>query len=201
MTTLLAEFKTKMWHRYPVAYVFSLLAIVNILLGPLYLTGILKPADGRPGQQAGIFLTCLAVPFTATAVLMWSQLLAFRRPLIRIYDDGIEVNFVGPTQLDNTPLIHPLMRIAWSVLSGQGFKQRIGWIPWEHFAGAQIVGPPMMRCIILHGNIFFTTVDGDRATEPMATSVTMRDADFCVPLEVVAEALRVQRQRNASQVT
>jgi hypothetical protein len=53
---------------------------------------MMKPVDGKPGTQAGIALTIMAIPlllFTALAVF---NILARRRPVVRIWRDAIEIN-------------------------------------------------------------------------------------------------------------
>lgn len=91
-------------------------------------------------------------------MLAWFNVHACRKPLLRICEEGIEVNIIGASSLDGVLLIPSLIRVAWLVLSLQGFKKQIGWIPWELFHNVEVAGLPMMRSLVIDATIVYPNV-------------------------------------------
>lgn len=183
-------FCAKSWFHYVAASIFTMLALFCAIFGPLFLFDIIKRADGKPGTEAGVALSIMAVPLCLVALLGWFNVLARRRPLLRICREGIEINVIGSSSLDGVPLIPTWIRVAWLVLSMQGFKRQIGWVRWEMLRGVQVKGMPTMRTLMIDGTIAYPTVDGDQVSAQIGNHIAFRDAEFRDPLERIALAIQ-----------
>ncbi len=182
-------FYAKSWYLYVGAIVFTLFALFCAILGPLFLFEIIQRADGKPGTDGGVALSIMAVPMFLIALLSWFNVVARRKPLLRICEEGVEINVIGASSLDGTPLIPNLVRVAWLILSLQGFKKQIGWIPWEMFRSIEVVGLPMMRSLVIDATIAYPTFQGDGMTARIGDRIEFRDAEFQDPLEIIASTI------------
>ena len=69
-------FYAKSWYLYVAAIVFTMLALFCAVLGPLFLFDIMKRADGKPGTEAGVAMSIMAVPMFLIALLGWFNVYA-----------------------------------------------------------------------------------------------------------------------------
>ena len=183
-------FYAKSWYLYVGAIVFTMLALFCAIFGPLFLFDIMKRADGKPGTDAGGAMSIMAVPMFLIALLGWFNVYARRKPLLRICEEGMEINVIGASSLDGTPLIPNLVRVAWLILSLQGFKKQIGWIPWETLRNIEVVGLPMKRSLLIEATIAYPAFRGDAMTARIGDSIAFRDAEFQEPLEVLVSTIQ-----------
>ncbi len=100
-----SAFYAKSWYLYVGAILFTMLALFCAILGPLFLFDIMKRADGKPGTEAGVAMSIMAVPMFLVALLGWFNVYARRKPLLRVCTEGMEINVIGASSLDGTPLI------------------------------------------------------------------------------------------------
>lgn len=182
-------FYAKTWYIHVVAIVFTMLTLFCATFGPLFLFDIMKRADGKPGMEAGVAMSIMAVPMCLIALLGWFNVYARRKPLLRICEEGIEINIIGASSLDGVPLIPTLIRVAWLILSLQGFKKQIGWIPWDLFRAVSIGGLPMARTLVIDATIAYPTFRGNELTAKVGENVAFRDVDFRVQLDTVASSI------------
>ena len=182
-------FYAKSWYLYVGAIVFTMLALFCATLGPLFLFDIMKRADGKPGTEAGIAMSIMAVPMCLIALLGWFNVYARRKPLLRICAEGLEINVIGASSLDGVPLIPNLVRVAWLILSLQGFRKQIGWIPWESFRNVEVTGLPMMRSLVIDATIAYPSFRGENLAAQIGNRIAFRDAELQDPLESVASAI------------
>ena len=183
-------FHAKTWYHIVIAAVFSHLAVLSTIMGPLFLFGVMKKVDGTSAFDAGIALSIMALPMILLALFGWFNVLARQKPLLRLGEEGMHVNVIGASSLDGVPLIPPMIRIMWLVISMQGFKQQFGFIPWEMYRGVQVAGLPMQRTLFIDAVIRFqasSTVDN---SPKMRYGIAFMDADFQVPLETVASTIQ-----------
>ncbi len=183
-------FYAKSWFLYVGAVLFTMLALFCAILGPLFLFDIMKRADGKPGTEAGVAMSIMAGPMFLIALLGWFNVYARRKPLLRVCEEGLEINVIGASSLDGTPLIPNLVRVAWLILSLQGFKKQVGWIPWEMFRNIEVAGLPMMRSLVIDATIAYPTFRGDALSAQIGNSIAFRDAEFQDPLEVIASTIQ-----------
>jgi hypothetical protein len=85
------------------------------------------------------------------AVLAAFNIAGRARPAIRCFREGIECNTVGATSLDGVPLLPGGVRLAWSILSLQGFRSTRLRIAWSNFRKAEVRGIPMAYTLLLQG--------------------------------------------------
>ncbi len=182
-------FYAKSWYFYVAAILFTMLAAFCTILGPLFLFEIMKRADGKPGTDAGIAMSIMAAPIWLIALLGWFNVYARRKPLLRICKEGLEINIIGASSLDGVPLISNFVRVVWLIMTLQGFKNQIGWIPWDTFRSVDVVGMPMMRSLVIDATVVYPTFRGDDLTAKIGNSVTFLDADFQNALEAIASSI------------
>jgi hypothetical protein len=132
----------------------------------------------------------MAVPICLIALLGWFNVYARRRPLLRICKEGLELNVIGASSLDGVPLIPVLIRAAWLIVSLQGFRKQIAWVPWDLFRGVQVAGLPMVRSLVIDATIVYPTIRGVEITAKAGENVAFRDAQFRAPLDAIAAAIR-----------
>lgn len=171
------------------AAVFGSFGVFSLVLGPLFLFEIMKDARGEPAVDAGIALSIMSVPMLVLCALAAFNLRARRRPLLCICREGLEINLIGSSSLDEIPLVPGTIRVAWLVLTLQGFKQENLHAPWESFHAAEITGLPMVRTLTIYGNMYRVS---DAAIGPpilAANQVSFRDAAFDAPLDDIAETI------------
>jgi hypothetical protein len=181
-------FFAKTWFYYVGAILCTMLALFCVIMGPLFLFGVMKRADGQPGTDAGSAMSIIAVPMSELAILGWFNVIARRKPLLRICCDGIEINVIGSSSLDGVPLIPSIIRIAWLLVSLEGFKKQIGWIPWSMLRGVEVNGLPMVRSMVIDGTIAYPNIVG--GTARIGNTIAFRDAEFVESLDGIASAIR-----------
>lgn len=182
-------FFARTWYLYVGTLFFTTLAAFSVIMGPLYLLEIIKPAHGRPGTEAGTALSAMAAPMCLIALLGWFNIRARRRPLLRVCEEGLEISVIGASSLDGVPLLPVMVRTAWLILSLQGFKKQIGWIPWSSLRTVQVRGLPMTRTLVIDGTIVYPPFRGEHMTARIANAVSFRDADFRDPLDTIADTI------------
>jgi len=186
---LATVFYAKTWYFYVGATVITLLALFSSIMGPLFLFEIMKRADGQPGTDAGVALSIMALPLWLVALLGWFNVSARQGPLLRLCREGLEVNVIGASSLDGVPLVPAVMRVAWLILTLQGFKKQIGWIPWELLRRVSVAGPPMMRTLAIDATVIYPRSRGDALTAQLGNGIGFRDAEFQVGLDTIASSI------------
>jgi hypothetical protein len=180
------EYFAKVWIYGAQALIFGVLGGFNAIQGPLFLFDVVASADGRPTTGAGVAMCIMSVPFLALFALGATNL-AFRlRPTLRICREGLEAQVIGASALSEVPLVPPMFRLIWLLLSGAGFRRRIYYIPWEFSRGAEIGGLPMSRELILHGVLYST---GDASSSPCGQRLNIHEIEFTEPLQFVVSAI------------
>ena len=159
-------------------------------MGPLFLTGAMKRANGEPAKDAGIGITAVTVGLMVPATAMaWFNLRARRPPLLRIGRDGIEVRVIGQTTLDGIPGIPGVARFAWGVLSTQSFRSHTLRCAWKEIQKPRVAGLPGMRVLILDGTFRPIPNASSSVAEPVGNQIIFQQVDFKRPLQEVAEAI------------
>jgi hypothetical protein len=187
--TTKTEFYGKTWLYRIGAFLSALLAFICVLIAILFLSGISQPANGIPGGVAGIRSLFVAAPIFLFGFLLWFHVLARRRPLLRICHEGLEVNVVGRGSLDHVPGIPTSIKLAWLVLSMQGFRKQIGWIPWESYRGVSVSGLPAFRKLTIHGTVAFPRFRGDKIEATVVDHILFHGSEYRDSLEDIAKAI------------
>ena len=188
------RFTGKTWIFVAQSVIFGALAGISLLLGPLFLFGIMKDASGKSAVDADIALTIMSVPFLLVTALAVFNILARRRPIVSICREGVQVNLIGSSSLDGVPLLPSLIRVAWLILSFQGFKQQLLIAPWHSLHHARISGLQMARRFTIVGSFFPVARGGIGPAAPVATEVAFPEVAFDAPLDQVAAAINVYCQ-------
>jgi hypothetical protein len=186
MTT---EFYSKLWYRLVSAWFCTAFAAFSAILGPLFLFGVLEPANGKPGTDAGIGLSIMSVFFGLFAALAWFNVVSRRVPLLKLRREAIQITVVGRSSLDAVPLLPSLLRAAWLLVSLQGFRNEVGWISWDLLRGVRVERAGWSRFLIIEGLILYPDVRANQRKARYEQSIEIADAESAVPLEQLASAI------------
>src|SRR5258708_6298227 len=107
-----SEFFGKTWTFCAGACIFTTFTLFCLILGPLFLFGVMKPADGRPGTVPGIALSSMAAPCLLLSASAWFNIAARRRPLLTLYSEGLKVRVIGASSWDLVPWLPSKIRWA-----------------------------------------------------------------------------------------
>jgi hypothetical protein len=186
------RFEAKIWIYVAQALVFGGLAAFSVGLGPLFLFGIMKKADGTPGTDAGVALCMMSVPLLLISALAVFNVLARRRPPLRLYREGLEIVLIGNSSLAGIPLIPGLIRVAWKIISTEGFRQKLACIPWQCFQEAAVCGPPMARQLVIVASPLLLLDDQDiPAGSFLVEQIVLQEVEFKTPLDQIAEVINL----------
>ncbi len=152
-------FKAKTWIFWAQAIVFGVLGAFAMTMGPLLLMSVIVPAHGGSDDGAGIALSIFGVIFLAVFMLAIFNIAARKKPIILLVDGAVEVNLVGTSTLDGIPLVPGFGRVAWSIISGQGFRRSTIRVPCDRVTDVAVRGLPMGKVLILQFEE--VTDDGD----------------------------------------
>jgi hypothetical protein len=189
-TAFQTRFTGKTWIFVAQAFVFGGFALFTLMLGPLFLFEIMKDARGQPARDAGVVLTIMSIPMLLVFALAVFNIVARRRPLICLHREGLAINIIGSSSLDGIPLIPGMIRVAWLILSLQGFKQQMLFMPWQSFVGIQISGLPMARRLTIAGSMFRSTDGQIVHSAAVANQVTFPEVAFDSPLDLIAASIK-----------
>jgi hypothetical protein len=168
------RFRGKTWIFWARLLASGVLGIFGVIVGPLCWTGALTDAKGQVRPDAGPPLTIIGLGLLVVALLAAFNIVSRFRPTIRCYREGIECNVVGATSLDGVPLVPGAIRVAWAILSLQGFRSRCFRTQWTDFQGARVSGLPMAYILSLHGT--FANLQSGKVTNGVAfKQVALRD--------------------------
>lgn|SRR5579883_379674 len=118
------RFRAKTWIFRARVIGLGFFTLFGMIYGPLFLTGAMKDAMGRPARGAGIGITAVTLGFFLPAFAIAFFNLGVRRPpLVRICREGIEARLIGGTSLDGVPSVPGLVRFYWGLLSTQSFSE------------------------------------------------------------------------------
>ncbi len=185
------QFMAKRWIFVVQAIIFGGLASFSLIFGQLFLFGLAKNAKGAPATEAGIALTAMSLPLSLVFALSLYNLIARRRPLLRIYREGIEIIQIGSSSLDRIPLIPVLIRVAWLILSTEGFRQRVVRIPWRFFQDARVSGLPMVRCLTINASLTLAAVEELPSGFFIIDYVVLSQFSFSTPLDQIATTIKL----------
>lgn len=143
------RFYGKTWIFWVQLIVFGGFAAFSMAMFAVFCAGALPPASGEisPGPPLLIF----GIVFSVIAALAAFNIVARFTPIIRCYREGIECKLIGATSLDSVPLVPGLIRVAWTILSCQGFSSQRLRIAWEDFVCARVGGMRMAYVLTLVG--------------------------------------------------
>lgn len=195
------QFAGKTWIFIAQALVFGALSLFGFLLGPLFLLQIVKDARGRPATDAGVALLLVSVPMLLVFLLAVFNIVARRQPLIRLCREGLAINVIGSSTLDGVFLIPGIVRVAWLIISLQGFGQQMLLAPWQSLQQARVSGPPMARTLTIIASLYRPADPQASELIPVAKQIAFREVAFRTPLEQIAQEInrysKVAESRNS----
>jgi hypothetical protein len=183
------RFMARTWIFRAQALVFGGLAAFSLVLGPLFVLGLMHDANGRPAADAGIALSAMSLPMLLVFALALYNLRSRRWPILRLCREGIEIVEIGASSLDRIPSLPGLVRVAWLILSTQGFRKRVARVPWRDFGDVWVSGPPMSRRLTIVTSPDSASAEGLPAPSPSVGHVVLPEVTFADPLDQIAEAI------------
>lgn len=184
------RFMAKTWIFLAQAILFGGLGLFCLIFGPLFLFGLMSKANGEPAGDAGITLGAMSLPMLLIFALAVYNIRARRQPLLRLCREGIEFVQIGSSSLDGIPFIPGLVRVAWLILSTQGFRKKVVRIHWECFLDVWVSGPLMSRCLTIIALPSPAIAEELAAGSPPADQFVFPEVAFNTPLDQIAEAIR-----------
>jgi hypothetical protein len=160
------EFHGKKWIYWVQLLVAGALGLLSLDLGISFWSGKMLDANHQARPDAGPPLVVMSCVLLAIAALAAFNLIGRIKPMIRCYREGIECNLIGATSLDGIPFVPGGIRIAWTILSLQGFRAQRVRISWREFQGALVRGIPMAYVLSLNGE--FTNLKTGEARHGVA---------------------------------
>jgi hypothetical protein len=131
-------------------------------------------AIGDPiSHEFGRNLSLGSLAFFLLATLPLSTLVNSWGPRVRCYKEGIECVFHGRTALDQIPLIPSFFRIAFALLSGQGYRSQRFRIEWNALGSPLVSGRPAMYVFTLPG-IAVSPLTGEKLLNPSYAQAELR---------------------------
>lgn len=145
------RFRAKTWFLWAKFIALGGLGCFSLVFGVLFWTGAMTSASGRSQPAAGPPMVIIGVCLVVVAILAAVSIAGRARPLIRCFREGIELNIVGATSLDEVPLVPGTVRLAWAILSLQGFRSTSMRIAWPDFRKAEVSGIRMAYVLRVQG--------------------------------------------------
>jgi hypothetical protein len=185
-----SRFMAKTWIFVANLIVFGGLATLSLLLGPLFYFGYMKQVGGEPRTDAGVILCWMSLPFLLLSALAAYNLWARRRPLLQLWREGITIMQIGSSSLDGIPLIPTLIRAAWLIVSTQGFRKTMLYMPWPCFQDAWVSGLPMARQLTIVGSPPHPSTGNLPLYSTPAARVVLHEVAFVAQLDQIADVLK-----------
>jgi hypothetical protein len=147
-------FKAKMWTDVALAAMFGPMTLFALILGPLFLFGVLKDAQGAPAVDAGVGLLASLILFLPMSAIAAYQIYAKRQPVLELDSVGFLYRVAGSHPDSRWYRFLPsLFQMIWIVLSGRAFVRQVIAVPWHCVDDVWISGLPMMRKLSIHSHI------------------------------------------------
>lgn len=174
------QFWGKTWLWWVQAFIVGGLGLFSIPFGVLFWTGAMTDANGASRPTAGPPLVIIGSGLMLVAVMPLCRLIYLRKPVIRCFRDGLECRMFGATSLDRFPGIPKLVRLAWAIVSLQGFRGRCLRVTWPELVGVSWGGVRMARVLQIQGRIV------DRRTGKSYEQLRLAQARFIDSPQVIA---------------
>lgn len=175
------RFYSRTWTLWVAACLSAILGLGLIVMGIGFWSGSLGDADAQEGTENGPRLTIAGCCMLAWAALGATKIVRRRVPTIRCHREGIECNLVGVTSLDGVPLVPAPIRMAWALLSLQGFRaQRI-----------RILWPQFFSALVADGILALHWLPDEGSEEGMFRTVEFKEGLLVDELEEVAASVNL----------
>lgn len=155
------RFYAKTWMLWAFTLIGVPAAIFCIIMGPLFMFGIIEPANGEPGQIPGIIISIigiLLIPIMST-VVFW--LLESQKPIVVCFQEGIFIRLIGESVGRMSAILSLyLLILIWHVITGKAFKTQTLFYEWGEITSVfqtadksafAIVGPSLSETESEHG--------------------------------------------------
>jgi hypothetical protein len=123
------NFKAKTWILTTQVLVTGFLSGVSLISGPLFYFEVARNTRGELVPEGGLAMMIAgAISLQFFFLFMFSRL-ALRHPVLCIRREGLEIYWHRGSSLDNVAGIPGIFRIAWLIISGQGFRMQTLHVP------------------------------------------------------------------------
>ena len=131
------RFYGRTWIFWACTLILGYIAVFGCIMGPLFWLDIIKPANGRPGYEAGIPVTIISSLLMPLAIASAFRVYALQWPILKIYKEGLWIRTIGtPVKVD--PVLGALFGILllipimlWQLVTVQMFQTRTVRLRWE----------------------------------------------------------------------
>jgi hypothetical protein len=167
-------FKAKTWIVTAQVLVTGFLSGFSLILGPLFYFEVVKDARGEAAPDAGLGSMIAGAILLPFFFLFTFNRLALRHPVLCIRREGLVIYWHGGSSLDNVAGVPGILRVAWLIVSGQGFRMQTLHVPWRSLKDVKVGGIPMARRLTILGAMF----DPDDDSSPVADQFTFHEASI-----------------------
>ena len=134
-------FYAKLWTCWALFFIWGGLGFFGCVIGPLFLCGIIQPANGSSGTVPGIMSTLVGVFCVPIALTTLVDIVHLQKPLIQLYQEGIRIRIFAKYWFDQTLgfeiIILPIESI-WRLVSRRAFVSTTIDLPWEAFKAVSL---------------------------------------------------------------
>jgi hypothetical protein len=142
------RFYANIWISWAQLLILGGLGSFSVFFGILCWTGVFHDVNDQPRPAAGPPMVTIGTLLLLGALMALCTILTYRRPLLKLCREGIEVSLAG--QSVGIPLPRQLA-VFYLLVTFQAFRAYIYRLSWEQFHGAAVAGLPMARLLQLHG--------------------------------------------------
>jgi hypothetical protein len=189
------RFRGKTWIYWAQFIIFGSIGVFALVFGITMWTGNFRDANGETKTDGGLPCTAMGIVALVVAALAGFNIVANGRALIRCYRQGIQCHLVGKTSLDDVPFVPNSMRLAWAIVTLQGFRSNLWRAPWGEFQSAEVGGLPMAQVLRIHGT--FTNL----STGESSGQISFPQVGLSKDLQEVANVLMRFAKNEASRAT
>ena len=156
------KFYARTWMLWSSFIIIGILCVAGCVMGPLFLFGIIEPANGRPGYEGGIPMTIVGLCFLPITIVITIQLWGRQTPILEVYEEGLLIreitSLLGGNAASTVSGIFLVVLPIWAlylIITFQVLRKKTYQIPWTNVSDVQfdssvlcIVGRPSNKEVL-----------------------------------------------------
>lgn len=191
---MIDRFYGKTWIACVQFFILGGMGLFALVIGIGFWSGKFTDALDQPRPESGPPATIMGMILCVVAGMALCRWLYLRKPVIRLYKEGVQLMLVGGPGL-GSPLsrIIGLLNLVWAIVSTRGFRSMAVRFPWDTISRIQVQGMPGYRWLVIDG----LAMNSSGGT-PQTRTVKILDAYFVHDLQLIAETIRTAKDDPAN---